>query len=73
MKPVALQHAVVERRVRILVGRVGAVKRPVRSGPIFLVPVRLEYCTVLTIAEGHVLAGAQRIDGNFMSAVVSAA
>ena len=59
VEPVALQHAVVERRVRILVGRIGAVERPVRSSPILLMPVGLEHRTVLTVAERHVLAGAQ--------------
>ena len=38
VKPVALQHAAVERCVRVLVVRVGAVKRAIRGGSILLVP-----------------------------------
>ena len=60
MKPVALQDTVVQSGVRILVVRVGAMERPICRGAVLLPPIRLEKRPVLTVAQGHLFASADR-------------
>jgi hypothetical protein len=60
MEPVALQHTVVERRVGVLVGRVGAVIAAIRRGAIRLVPARFEHPAVLAVSQRNPLARTER-------------
>ena len=49
-------------------------ERAIRGGAILLPAIGFEQCTILPVAERHPLAAVLSvIDGNFMSAVVSAA
>src|SRR6185436_9200583 len=60
VKPVTLQHTVVERRVGVLVRGVGGVKRTVRGGTVVLIAVCLEQRAVLTVGQGRFVAASQR-------------
>ena len=73
MKPVALQHAVVERRIGVLVVGVGLMKRAIGGGAIVL--IRGWFRAAPDTARRSVSRCSpvdSAIDGNFMSAVVSA-
>ena len=59
VKPIALQHTVVERSIRVHRVRVALVKGTVRGGPVRLGPVRLEHCSVLPVRELHRIARRQ--------------
>ena len=60
VKPVALQHAVVEGGVGVLVVGKRLVECAIRGGPILLPAVGFEQRAVLTVAERHPLAAGQR-------------
>ena len=60
VEPVALQHAVVERRVRVDVGRVQLVERRERRGAIGLVAVGRQNRAVLAVGQRDLGAGRQR-------------
>ena len=60
VKPVALQHAVVQRRVGVLVVGVGLMERAIRGGAILLAPIRLEQRPVLTVGQRDLVAAGQR-------------
>ncbi|HEU4693755.1 MAG TPA: hypothetical protein VFS23_35570 [Vicinamibacterales bacterium] len=60
VKPVSLQHAVIERRVRVPVVRVHLVERAIGGCPICLVSIGLEDRTVLSVAQRDLCAARQR-------------
>ena len=70
-KPVALQHAVVERRVGVSVRRESLVKRVKRGGAIGLMAIGLQQGVVLAVGQRDLLAVVQRDHGCFTSAVDS--
>ena len=60
VEPVALQHAVVERGVGVLVVGVGLVKRPIGGGAVLLAAIRFEQGAVLPVGQRDPLAVRQR-------------
>ena len=60
VKPVALQHAVVERGIGVLIVGVGLVERAIRGGAILLTAIGFEQRTILPVGQRDPLARAQR-------------
>src|SRR5262245_21107978 len=59
VKPVSLQHTVVERGVRISIVGVDLMKGPVRRCAVFLISISFEYRPVLSVAESNLFTAAQ--------------
>ena len=73
MKPVALQHAVVERRVGVDVGGVELVELAERGGAVGLVAVRGENRAVLSVGERDLGAARQLAPSGSMTSAVDSA
>jgi hypothetical protein len=72
VEPVALQHSVVERAIRVLVVGKCLVERPVGGRTILLVRIRLEHRPVLAVGQRDVVPSTMSATGTFASAVVNA-